>query len=305
MQIRRFVRNSLRRMAPLSLAFAGLSVAAGVGAAGLFDNDSLGMSTMNPLARAIPSPQVRWQSSIAAFAASDRERAPANDSTLFVGSSTIRLWTHLAEDFRSQPVINRGFGGSTMADCQYFARQLVLQYKPRQVMVYAGDNDLAEGRSPHQVVESFKGFVDIVRSEMPTVRISYISIKPSPSRASLMPKIRETNQLLSAYVKTLPNAAYIDIFTPMLDAAGNPRPELFGPDRLHMNDSGYSLWSSIVGSYVLPPAGERGQVAATVQAPPPASSAPVAQPVSASAVAAGAAPAMQPPFNAMRAVYRQ
>ena len=308
MQIRRFARNSLRRIAPLSLAFAGLSVAAGVGAAGLFDSDSLGMSTMNPLARAIPSPQVRWQSSIAAFAASDRERAPANDSTLFVGSSTIRLWTHLADDFRSQPVINRGFGGSTMADCQYFARQLVLQYKPRQVMVYAGDNDLAEGRSPQQVVESFKGFVDIVRGEMPTVRISYISIKPSPSRASLMPKIRETNQLMTAYVKTLPNAAYIDIFTPMLDAAGNPRPELFGPDRLHMNDSGYALWSSIVGIYVQPPPGERGPSVVTGQAGPavsPVPAGPVAQTGAAPVAVPAAAPVTLPPFNAMRAVYRQ
>lgn len=302
MQIRRLARRSLRRIAPLSLAVAGLAVAMGAGAAGLFEGDSLGMSAMSPMARVIPSPQVRWQSSMAAFAASDRERTPMNDSVLFVGSSTIRMWSHLADDFRTLPVINRGFGGSTMADCQYFARQLVLQYKPRQVLVYAGDNDLAEGRSPQQVLESFKGFVETVRAEMPNVRISYISIKPSPSRASLMPKIREANVLLSAYVKSLPNAAYIDIFTAMLDANGAPRSELFGPDRLHMNDSGYALWTAIVGTHVLPPSGEAGAVP-LVSAHVPVS---VGVPISTTPVGlVNTAPVtVHAPLNAMKAVYR-
>ena len=302
MQIRRLARNNFRRMAPLTLAIAGLTVAMGAGAAGQFEGDSLGMSWMSPLARVIPSPQVRWQSSMAAFAASDRERAPVNDSVLFVGSSTIRMWSHLADDFRTLPVINRGFGGSTMADCQYFARQLVLQYKPKQVLVYAGDNDLAEGRSPQQVLESFKGFVETVRGEMPNVRISYISIKPSPSRASLMPRIREANALLSAYVKSLPNAAYIDIFTAMLDSNGAPRTELFGPDRLHMNDSGYALWTAIVGAHVMPPAGESAASPGAVQV-----SAPAGIPVSASPQpAANTTPVIvHPPLmNAMKAVYR-
>jgi lysophospholipase L1-like esterase len=301
MQIRRLARRTLKRIAPLSLAVAGLAAANGSAAAGLFEADSLGMSSMNPLSRVIPGPQVRWQSSMAAFAASDRERAPATDGVLFVGSSTIRMWSHLADDFRSLPVINRGFGGSTMADCQYFARQLVLQYKPKQVLVYAGDNDLAEGRSPQQVLESFKGFVETVRGEMPNVRISYISIKPSPSRASLMPRIREANGLLSAYVKSLPNAAYIDVFTAMLDSSGAPRTELFGPDRLHMNDSGYALWTAIVGSHVMPPAGEAGVPLLSAQLPAtlgtPVSAAP--QPL------ANAAPVVvHAPLNTMKAVYR-
>jgi len=301
MQIRRLVRYSLQRIAPLSIAAASLAVATGAGAAGLFDGDSLGMSSMNPLARVIPSPQVRWQSSMAAFAASDRERAPATDGVLFVGSSTIRMWSHLADDFRTLPVINRGFGGSTMADCQYFARELVLQYKPRQVLVYAGDNDLAEGRSPQQVVDSFKGFVEVVRREMPNVPISYISIKPSPSRAALLPRIRETNTLMAAYVRTLPNAGFIDIFTAMLDSNGAPRMELFGPDRLHMNDSGYAVWTAIVGTHVLPPGGEPGTPAAAAHVPVavPVTTVPVT-----SAAAAAAPVPLRPPLNAMKAVYR-
>ncbi|MES2183933.1 MAG: SGNH/GDSL hydrolase family protein [Pseudomonadota bacterium] len=243
-------------------------LAGGMAAAAPADIDMLGMASMNPLARVIPSPKVRWQSSMAAFAAADRDHLPASDGVLFVGSSTIRFWTHLAQDFRQQPVvINRGFGGSTMADCHYFVKQLVLQYKPRQVLVYAGDNDLAEGRTPAQVLNSFRGFVQTVRRELPDTRISYISIKPSPSRAALMPQIREANTLLAAYVKTLPNAAYIDVFTPMLDANGGTRPELFRGDRLHMNDAGYALWQSIISGYIVPPGAGAGVLSADAQAP--------------------------------------
>lgn len=193
----------------------------------------------------------RWQSSMAAFAAADREKPPAADGALFVGSSTIRMWTSLAQDFRQLPVvINRGFGGSTMADCEQLARELVTRYRPRQVLVYAGDNDLAEGRSPQQVLASFVNFVRVVRSELPLARIAYISIKPSPSRAHLLPRVQEANQLLAAYVGTLENAAYIDIFSPMLAADGRTRPELFKTDMLHMNDSGYALWQSVINTYL-------------------------------------------------------
>lgn len=202
----------------------------------------------------------RWQASMDAFAAADKAQAPAEDGVLFVGSSTIRFWTQLPQDFRDVPVvINRGFGGSTMADCQYFVKQLVLQYRPRQVFVYAGDNDLAEGRSPQQVLESFEGFVAAVRAELPDTRIAYISIKPSPLRAELMPRAREANALLAAYVRTLPNSDYIDIFTPMLDLQGAPRAELFGPDRLHLSGAGYRLWRSVIADYV-------GRGRATMQA---------------------------------------
>jgi lysophospholipase L1-like esterase len=193
----------------------------------------------------------RWQSSIAEFAKSDQAKRPEPGSVLFVGSSSIRLWQHLPEDFRSAPlVVNRGFGGSTMADVRYFARELVIQYRPRQVLVYAGDNDLAEGRSPAEVLESFRGFVEAVRAELPATRISYISIKPSPLRVELLPRVRETNQLLSEYVNGLPNASFIDVFTPMIDSEGRPRADLYGPDRLHMNAAGYALWRSVIASHV-------------------------------------------------------
>ncbi|MDA8521751.1 SGNH/GDSL hydrolase family protein [Acidovorax sp. NCPPB 4044] len=202
-------------------------------------------------ATALPAPYARWQSSMEAFAAADKTGLPQTGGVLFVGSSTIRLWTDLREDFRQLPVvINRGFGGSTMADCQYFVKNLVLQYQPRHVMVYAGDNDLAEGRSPQQVLESFQSFVRSVREALPETRISYISIKPSPLRLTLLPRMREANTLLAQYVRTVPNSDFIDIFTPMLGADGIPRAELFGADHLHMNDAGYDLWRTVISGYV-------------------------------------------------------
>ncbi|MBP7568053.1 MAG: GDSL family lipase, partial [Burkholderiaceae bacterium] len=159
---------------------------------------------------------------------------------------------------------------STMADCNRFARDLVVRYQPSQVLVYAGDNDLAEGRTPAQVLESFREFVATVRSELPGVRIDYISIKPSPSRAGLLEKARETNALIGAYVQTLPNAGYIDIFTPMMTAEGTPRPELFLGDRLHLNETGYQLWQSIIASRLTGVPAAPAPAAATAAAAVPA-----------------------------------
>lgn len=204
-----------------------------------------------PAPEALPPAYARWQSSMDAFAAADQARAPAPGGVLFVGSSTIRLWIDLRQDFRQLPVvINRGFGGSTMADCNALVSRLVLQYRPRQVIVYAGDNDLAEGRSPQEVLESFRAFVATVRAELPGTRISYVSIKPSPLRAALLPQIREANALLAQYLHGVPDSDYIDIFTPMLAADGQPRAELYGPDRLHMNAAGYELWQAAIAPHL-------------------------------------------------------
>ena len=191
----------------------------------------------------------RWQASLDAFAFRDQQQPPADDGVLFVGSSTIRLWSSLSQDFRQVPVIiNRGFGGSTMRDCNSLVHELVIQYKPRQVMVYAGDNDLAEGRSPQEVLGSLQNFVRKVHAALPGTRISYISIKPSPARVGLLPQIRQANGLIAGYVQTVAGMRYIDIFTPMLNAQGQPRSELFGADRLHLNEAGYRLWQSVIAA---------------------------------------------------------
>jgi lysophospholipase L1-like esterase len=191
-----------------------------------------------------------WRSDLAGFASADKLHRPDQGGVLFVGSSTIRLWRNLAQDFRQQPVINRGFGGSTLAACNFFAKELVVQYRPSQVLVYAGDNDLATGRTPQDVLDSFRRFTETVRGELPGARISFISIKPSPSRKALLLAIQQTNRLIKGYVATLENAEFIDTHSAMLTAKGDPRPELFQADMLHLNDAGYALWQSIISPHL-------------------------------------------------------
>ncbi|MEJ8848701.1 SGNH/GDSL hydrolase family protein [Variovorax rhizosphaerae] len=198
--------------------------------------------------------EARWLGDLAAFARADKEAPPAPEGIVFVGSSSIRLWKHLAADFPGQSVVlNRGFGGSTLADCSLLVRELVLRYKPRQVVVYAGDNDLAAGHAPLKVLTSYVRFSSAIRAELPNTRISFISIKPSPSRAALLSQIRETNDIVAAYLRTQANSDFIDIYTPMLGTDGRPRTELFLPDMLHMTDAGYRIWQSAVAPHLLPP----------------------------------------------------
>jgi lysophospholipase L1-like esterase len=195
----------------------------------------------------------KWASSFAAFALADKQKAPAPGGVLFVGSSSIRLWDSLETQFSALPVVvKRGFGGSRMEDCKLYLSRLVTPYQPRMVLVYAGENDLAEGRTPEQVLRSFTSFVEGVRAELPQTRIAYISIKPSVARKGLMDQIRKTNTLIHEYVGGLNNAEYIDVFTPMLNAEGGPRAELFREDLLHLNADGYALWKSIIAPSVIP-----------------------------------------------------
>lgn len=243
---------SMKAAARLALLTLTLLTALGAQAQSRQDGFEVAAAPSSP---AYLAAQARWKSDLAAFDNADRQHLPGDDGVLFVGSSTIRMWTRVAQDFNQLPVvINRGFGGSTMDDCSLFARELVVRYRPRQVLVYAGDNDLAEGRTPLQVLESFARFANTVRAELPNVRISYISVKPSPSRENLLPQIRETNNIIAAYLRRLPDSEYIDVFTPMMGADGRPRAELFRADQLHMNDEGYRLWQSIIASHLPAPA---------------------------------------------------
>ncbi|OVZ57786.1 GDSL family lipase [Pigmentiphaga sp. NML080357] len=192
----------------------------------------------------------QWAASFAAFDRADRLHAPPMGGVLFVGSSSIRMWDDLETRFKPLRVLKRGFGGSRMIDCTRHLGRLVTRYRPRVVLVYAGDNDLAEGRSPRDILESFAAFVEGVRRELPDTRIAYISIKPSPARFSLISRARAANALVEAYARTVPATDYIDVFTPMLTADGLPRAELFREDALHLNQAGYALWTSVISAYL-------------------------------------------------------
>lgn len=191
-----------------------------------------------------------WEEDMRRFAAEDAVAPPPRQGVLFVGSSSIRLWTTLAADFPGVPVINRGFGGSEIRDSTWYADRIIVPYAPRQVLIYAGDNDLFSGRTPAQLRDDFRAFVLRVRKDLPRARIAYISNKPSPSRAHLLAAQREANALIQAESVRL-KVDFIDIFTPMLDAQENPREELFIEDRLHMNAKGYAIWREVIAPYLV------------------------------------------------------
>lgn len=196
------------------------------------------------------APVNKWEEAIRKFEEADRQSPPAKGGVLFIGSSSIQMWKSLAEDFPQTKVINRGFGGSEIADSTYYVDRIVAPYQPRMVVFYAGDNDLANGKTPQRVLEDYREFVARVKAKLPDVQIAFISIKPSLARASLMPKMRAANELIRIFTVGGKHLAFIDVFTPMLGQDGMPRPELFGSDGLHMNKQGYSLWKAVIAPYL-------------------------------------------------------
>ncbi len=184
----------------------------------------------------------RFEPEIAAFEKWDRQNAVPKDGILFVGSSSVRLWQS-AEAFPGLPVINRGFGGSSIPDSTHFADRIVFKYQPRTIVFYAGDNDVAAGRSPDQVVADYEAFAKVVHEKLPHAKLIYIAIKPSISRWRLWPKIQEVNSRIEKLTKQNDHELYVDIATPMLGSDGQPRKELFRKDGLHMNPQGYEVWN--------------------------------------------------------------
>ncbi len=191
-----------------------------------------------------------WVGDMRRFAAQDAAMPPPRHPIVFTGSSSVRLWRTLDEDFPGKPVLNRGFGGSQLRDVVHYADQIAVRYRPRMIVVYAGDNDINAGRTPQQVLSDFRALVARIRRGLPKVPIVYLSIKPSPSRASQLDAQREANALVRAEAAKWPHLEFVDVFTPMLDAQGQPRTELFIEDRLHMNAEGYALWRKIVAPYL-------------------------------------------------------
>lgn len=194
----------------------------------------------------------RWQKDIDAFVAQDAAHPPKPGGVVFVGSSSIRMWKTLAEDFPGLNVVNRGFGGSELADSVHYFEQLVVPHAPRVVVLYAGDNDLWSGKSPETVLADFRAFCTKVHTTFPNTRVAYISVKPSPSRWKIHEKFARTNALIAEECDKDPRRVFIDIYTPMLDAEGQPRPELYLKDMLHMKPAGYEIWTRAVAPVIKP-----------------------------------------------------
>ena len=185
----------------------------------------------------------KWEKDIAAYEAADRNNPPPNGCIVFVGSSSIRKWTSLAKDFPGKPVINRGFGGSQITDSVAFASRIVLPYHPKQVIIYAGDNDIGAGKSPEQVLSDFRAFVSVLHKVQPDLPIGFIAIKPSIKRWNLVDKVRAANRLIAVDCRKDKRLTFIDIENDMLGGDGMPNKALFVADGLHMTPEGYEVWT--------------------------------------------------------------
>lgn len=192
----------------------------------------------------------RWEKAIAAFERQDKQSPPPKNALLFVGSSSIRLWK-LDKSFPDRKTINRGFGGSQIADSVHYVDKLVLKHKPRIVVLYAGDNDVAAGKSPQQAAADFAKFTRAVHAALPKSQILFIAIKPSVKRWNLVDRMKQANALIAAQCAKDDRLKYVDVFGPMLGDDGKPRPELFVKDGLHLNDEGYKLWASILRPHLV------------------------------------------------------
>jgi len=188
----------------------------------------------------------KWENEIAAFERADSAKPPPQGAVLFIGSSTIRMWASLAQDFPQVPVINRGFGGSEIVDATHFAPRIIFPYAPRAIYLRAGGNDLWNGREVEAVFADFKDFVATVHAKLPDTDIIFISLSPSIARWKQKDRDLAVNKLVAAFIGGKPHLRFVDTYDLPLGPDGQPRPELFVPDNLHFNAAGYKLLAAKV-----------------------------------------------------------
>lgn len=195
----------------------------------------------------------RWEKEIAAFEQSDATNPPPKGALLFIGSSTIRGWKTLAQDFPEHRVINRGFGGSQIVDATYFADRIVFPYAPQAIFFRAGGNDLAAGRLVEQVFADFTNFVTTVQAKLPDTDIAYLSWTATVLRWSQHEQEKQLNTLIQEFIGQKPHLKYIECYDLSLGPDGQPRPELFLSDKLHFNAEGYKLLAAAVRPHLPKP----------------------------------------------------
>jgi lysophospholipase L1-like esterase len=193
----------------------------------------------------------RFENDIQTIRQYDKIYAPSKNPILFVGSSSIRLWSDLERDFADYGVINRGIGGSVINEITYYVNELIVPYHPRQIVLYVGENDLPdENTTGDSILNRTIHLLTLIREKLPNVPIVYISIKPSPSREKYLAKMILANRLIHDYLATQNEMEFVDVCSLMLTPDGKPKPELFREDRLHMNKMGYSIWIKKIKPYL-------------------------------------------------------
>ena len=197
-----------------------------------------------------PPPPLFWND-IQNFKKQDSVSFPPRNAILLIGSSSFTKWTDVQDYFPGYTIVNRGFGGSTLLDEIFYVNDIVFPYQPKQIIIYCGENDLASSDTvtAAMVSDRFKQLFQMIRNKT-EAPISYISMKPSPSRRHLFTKMREGNQLIKDFLATQKNTAFIDVHQKMLDSTGEPMPEIFLDDSLHMNAKGYAIWKKEMEPYM-------------------------------------------------------
>lgn len=186
-----------------------------------------------------------YEAEVRVLEAAAAQQPKGSHPPVFYGSSSIRLWETLGEDV-GRCVLNLGFGGSTLEACDYFFGRLVPPVNPRSLLLYAGDNDLGDGRGVEEVLGWFRSLADKVAVSLGAIPFGFVSIKPSPARYAIVDRIELLNRLIRMEIECRAGGYYVDAYGAMLDGAGKPRPEFFQADGLHMNREGYRLWSRLL-----------------------------------------------------------
>jgi len=190
---------------------------------------------------------------IQAFKQKDSTNFPPANEILFVGSSSFTKWTDVQDYFPSYPIINRGFGGSSLPDVIRYANDIIYPYKPKQIVIYCGENDLASSDSvtAQTVFDRFEILYSMIRGKFKNIPLVYISLKPSPSRQKLMPKMVAVNNAIQSFLKKKKNTVFVDVYHKMLKADGTPLDDIFLDDKLHMNSKGYAIWQKEIAPFLI------------------------------------------------------
>jgi lysophospholipase L1-like esterase len=191
-----------------------------------------------------------FEKEILAFEAGDKTNPPPKNAILFIGSSSIRMWKNVAKDLPDYRVINRGFGGSQISDSIHYVDRIVIPYAPNTIVFYAGGNDINGKKSAETVANDFKTFVGKVHEKLPNTHIAYISIAGNPSRWAQVDDVRKANRMIRDFTATQPHLSFIDVFPHMMAENGEPKPDIFLADRLHMNEKGYAIWKKVVDEHL-------------------------------------------------------
>ena len=186
---------------------------------------------------------LRFQESIEVF---KNMEIPEGALTVITGSSSVRFWNSVDADCADEHIVNTGFGGSEASDLLYHLDAAVLRFRPKKVFIYEGDNDINSGKTPESTLKTMSQIVAKILTSLPNVEVFIIGAKPSPSRWQHQQRYLELNRLLATYCATMDQVNYIDVWFPMLNQNGKPKPEIFVADSLHMNSKGYEIWTKAI-----------------------------------------------------------